>query len=226
MIYLGGPNNQLQASFLVDMPVLLSFAYWSAWVESYHQSFSQILIDSGAFSAYNTGKILDPGKYRTFALKYKGWADAIACIDDIDGNYKKTIANCESMPTGIGFPTYHEDEPWEIIPDLCELARQHGGWIGIGLKPPRNGKSYIVEKTCSLMPDDLHVHGWALVEHENMARLDSTDSTNWFRDSWKVINNYPWLTPAECIEVIVKRYQRRERLVKDEEEQAVLFEGV
>ena len=49
-VYLASPNNQLQASHLADMPVLLSYALYSPFLDRYQQSFGRILIDSGAYS--------------------------------------------------------------------------------------------------------------------------------------------------------------------------------
>ena len=49
-VYLASPNTQQQAEHVAEMPVLLSFASYSPWLDRYQQSFRRILIDSGAFS--------------------------------------------------------------------------------------------------------------------------------------------------------------------------------
>lgn len=63
------------------------------------------------------------------------------------------------------------------------------------------------------MPDDLHLHVWAGGEYCGHPRVNSVDSTNWFRDAWAIKTNRmtAHLTPAECVAIIVKRYERMER---------------
>ena len=109
--------------------------------------------------------------------------------------------------------------------DLIPLARERGGWIGIGLKPPREGKENFIRSTCERLPDDLHVHGWALRHYLHIRRLDSVDSTNWWRDAMdlRVLPLCKHLTYGETLEVIVKRYQRARRQVVDAPIQEELF---
>jgi hypothetical protein len=86
----------------------------------------------------------------------------------------------------------------------------------LGLLPPRTGKEKWVRTVCDRIPDDLHVHGWALREYTHVRRLDSVDSTNWWRDAMAYRKDYPWLTYGECLEIVVKRYQRWTRVIRDE----------
>ena len=112
-----------------------------------------------------------------------------------------------------GFPTYHETDPPELLDDLIPLARERGNWLGMGLLPPRGGKWGWVRATLDRIPEGIHVHVWAGGEYCGHPRVGSVDSTNWFRDAFAVKTNRltDHLTPAECIECIVKRYQRAER---------------
>jgi hypothetical protein len=57
--YLSSPNNQMTADKLRDMPVLVSYAIYPKWIDQYVPSFKRLLIDSGAFSEFNTGKSID-----------------------------------------------------------------------------------------------------------------------------------------------------------------------
>ena len=68
------------------------------------------------------------------------------------------------------------------------------------------------------MPDDLHVHGWALRAYTHIRRLDSVDSTNWWRDAMdlRTLPALAHLTYGECLEIIVKRYQRWHRVIRDD----------
>lgn len=208
--YLSSPNSQVQAAAVADMPVLLSFACYSPWLDKYQHSFRRILIDSGAFSMMNSNKQVDGGKYRDWHARWTPHADAIAGLDDIMGDWRKSLYNYERFG---GFPTFHDTDPPELLDDLIELARQRGSWIGLGLKPPRHAKEHWVRAACDRIPDDLHIHGWALGMYSGVRRIDSFDSTNWFNDAMKYRSQMPWLTYAETLEIVVKRYVREPRMI-------------
>lgn len=211
--YLASPANQLQAAAASGMPVLLSFALWKPWLEQYQQTFPHVLIDSGAYSELNSGRVIDLAAYADFAARWDGRADAVAGLDDIRGDWRRSLRNYEQ---GVGFPTFHNTDPDELLPDLVDIARERGGWIGIGLLPPRQGQRHWLQRTLARIPDDLHVHGWALRLYRDEKRLDSVDSTNWWRDAMKVrtLPDTKHLTYAECLEIVVKRYQRERRQLR------------
>lgn len=210
--YLGSPGNQMHGHLCRDMPVLVSFALYARWMDDYVPSYARVLIDSGAFSEMNSGKKVDGIAYRDWQQR---WAtvphiDAIAGLDDIRGDWRRSLKNYEEYG---GFPTYHETDPPELLEDLLPIARERGGWLGVGLLPPRGGKWAWVRATLDRIPPDLHVHFWAGGEYCGHPRVNSTDSTNWWRDSLalKSARLTAHLTTAECVEIVVKRYQRQER---------------
>jgi hypothetical protein len=227
IVYLGSPQTQQQAEHVADMPVLLSFALASCatWLnKGYQQSFSRILIDSGAFSELNSGVKVDLDEYVDWAQRWIGHADAIAGLDDISGDWRRSLENYQRFP--IGFPTIHDTDPPELLSDLVSLARERGRWLGVGLKPPRHGKERWIRQICDNVPDDLHIHGWALRAYAHIRRLDSTDSTNWLRDAMKIRSQLPWLNYGECLEIVVKRYQRWKRVIIDEKTEKTLFDNI
>lgn len=223
-VYLASPNTQQQAEHACDMPVLLSFACWSKWIDGYQPTFRRILIDSGAYSEMNSGKKIDGKKYFDWHQRWVGHADAIAGIDDIGGDWRRSLANYEQFG---GFPTFHDTDPPELLDDLIHIARARGGWIGIGLKPPRDGKESFIRSACERIPDDIHVHGWALRAYTHIRRLDSVDSTNWWRDAMKLrtLPDTAHLTYGECLDVVVKRYQRWTRQIRTPEKTKCLFDN-
>jgi hypothetical protein len=226
IFFLGTPQNQIQAHLAEDMPVLLSYGAVSnqRWIDRYIPTFSSVLVDSGAFSELNSGKKIDLMKYVEFAESIDG-VEAWAGLDDISGDWKRSMNNYKYG----GFPTYHDTDPEGILPELIAMARERFGWLGIGLKPPRLGRSEWCIRTLSSIPDDIHVHGWAMYSYA-YPRFDSVDSTNWFRDAWKILNNplTMHLSPAEAIEVIVKRYKRSMRCKRtaNSDQQISVFEGL
>lgn len=225
--YLSSPNTQQQAEHLGGKNVLLSAAIHMGcrWIYEYQPTFGRVLIDSGAFSAHNSGKEIDVGGYRAWSGAWRPHADAVAGLDDIGGDWRQSLKNYEAIPWG--FPTMHDTDPDELLPDLVEMARERGGWIGLGAKPPRQGKENWVRWACDNIPDDLHVHGWALGGlYSGVRRLDSADSTAWLRGAMR-IRTHPelqHLTYGECIDIAVKRIVRRPRLI--EQDTPLLFGAV
>lgn len=228
IVYLASPATQQQAEHAAGMPVLLSFALAKGygWLnKGYQQAFSRILIDSGAFSELNSGIKVDGYAYSEWAALWNGHADAIAGLDDINGDWRRSLRNYEQYG---GFPTFHDTDPPELLTDLLPIARERGNWLGLGLIPPRHGKERWVRDACSQIPDDVHVHGWALREYTHVRRLDSVDSTNWWRDAMKIrtLPDTSHLAYGECLEIVVKRYQRWNRTIRDSKDDGpTLFGG-
>ena len=223
--YLSSPGNQMHGDHLRDMPVLLSYALYSRWVDDYVPSFARVLIDSGAFSEFNSGKKVDGSAYRDWCRRWEGTAhcDAVAGLDDISGDWRRSLKNYELYG---GFPTYHESDPPGLLDDLLPLARERGGWLGVGLLPPRAGKWRWVKETLARIPPGLHVHVWAGGEYAGHPRVDSVDSTNWVLDSFAYRKQLPFLTLAECVELVVKRYKRAVRRPVDPSVTKNLFSEV
>ncbi|HKS96734.1 MAG TPA: hypothetical protein VJV74_11475, partial [Terriglobia bacterium] len=172
-------------------------------------------IDSGVWSEFTTGKIVDVAEYREWSERWRDRADAIAGVDDIRGDWRRSLKNYEAVPWG--FPTFHETDPPELLPELCAMARERGGWIGFGLMPPRESKERLVRSVMDRMPDDLHVHFWAGRLYTYVRRVDSVDSTNWWRDAMKLrtLPDTAHLTYGECLQIVVKRYQRFRREIRE-----------
>lgn len=218
-VYLASPNTQQQAEHVSGMPVLLSFASWSPWLDRYQQTFARILIDSGAYSELNTGTSVDIGEYREWTHRWVGHADAIAGLDDISGDWRRSLANYEAVP--LGFPTFHETDPPELLDDLIPLARERGKWLGLGMLPAtraRRGGEDWLRGSLDRVPDDLHVHLWAGRTYTKIRRIDSVDSTNWWRDAMKLrtLPDLDHLTYGECLDIVIKRYQRWDRKIEAE----------
>jgi hypothetical protein len=220
VIYLASPGNQQQAEQVAGMPVLLSYALYDPFLDKYQHAFGRLLIDSGAYSAFNSGQKIDVAAYAEWSRRWDGHADAVAGLDDIAGDWRQSLRNYEAMDNG--FPTIHDSDPPELLKDLIPIAQARGGWLGVGLEPPRQGKERFVRWVCDNVPEDLHIHGWALRAYAHIRRIDSMDSTNWWRDAFKVRRDLPWLTYGEALQIIVKRYQREARMFK-EDSQAELF---
>lgn len=219
--YLSSPNTQQQAHAARGMPVLLSFAVAalreSSWLTRYLLSFDRILIDSGAFSTLNSGKVIDNEEYGEWSKRMMemGNVDACACLDSIVGDWKQGIANWHANPHT--FPVFHDTDPPRALDEILEALPGRPQWIGLGMKPPRTATRWLDETLTRIENErpGLHVHTFAgrkflrrLTRHRG--RSVSTDSTNWMLDVAQILQNplTRHLTPAEALDIIVKRYQR------------------
>jgi hypothetical protein len=224
--YLGTPGNTMQAHAARGMPVLVSYGAarkLGRWVSSYARAWDSLLIDSGAYSELGGAKPVDLEEYFAFASEYP-WADAVAGLDDIRGDWRRSLKNYERG----GFPTFHDTDPPELLADLIPIARERGGWLGIGLLPPRTGREAWLLRTVDAIPHDVHIHGWALGAYASIGRIGSIDSTNWWRDVTKLLShpNTAHLTPGEALDIIVSRYRRFDRKVRERDEtQGSLFDA-
>ena len=182
----------------------------------YIPTYSDVLIDSGAFSEFSSKIKIDIHSYSDWALQWESRVSAIAGLDSIQGDWRQSLKNYAQFEQG--FPTYHDSDPPELLRDLIEMAKERNQWIGIGLVPPRTGKEKWMKSTLEQIPEGIHVHGWACRAYTKFARIDSVDSTNWWRDSLglKSDSKLKHLTHAECLEIIVKRYKRWERKIEND----------
>lgn len=143
-VYLASPLSQMQADYCREMPVLLSYApivhKHNQWLWQYAPSFERILIDSGAYSELNGTHKLDVHHYAEWSQsEVVGRIDAIAGLDDISGDWRRSMKNYEAFPQG--FPTFHDTDPDELlddlIPNLLRCARRgragYGAFLGAAL---------------------------------------------------------------------------------------------
>lgn len=212
-VYLASPSTQQQAEHVAGMPVLLSYALWRPWIgRGYQQSFSHILIDSGAYTEFSSGVKISLEEYRDWALPWLPHVEAVAGLDDISGDWRRSLRNYEAFPEG--FPTFHFTDPPELLDDLVAMAISRRQWLGLGLVPPVHGKEAWLRSALDRIPPTLYVHGWAARGYTHIRRLNSVDSTNWWRDAMDLRTKLPWLHYGECLDLVVKRYVREYRGIK------------
>ena len=214
--YLSSPSNQMQADHCRGQPVLLSYGTFRPWVNRFVPSFSKLLVDSGAFSVLNTATGICVDAFAEWASNYPN-ADAVASLDSIEGDWELGMRNWEKYPTH--FPTFHDTDPWECLDAILEKKPT---WLGLGMKPPRD-KSDWLDETLERIPPGIHVHGWALIRYADRGSLNSFDSTNWVRESWQIAKSFPWLTSGEALEIMVKRYERMARKIRNPKKELCLF---
>ena len=165
-------------------PALL-VSYWYATEELFAARgngvyYRDIVIDSGAFSAHNSGAEVELGKYIDFC---KALRDRYPFVTeyyslDVIGDWRATRRNTERMwRQGIpAIPCFHYGEPWDL---LKGLARDYpkiaiGGCVG-----RRDKDKFAGDCFARVWPKAMHGFGFGAEKSILMYPWHSVDATNW-----------------------------------------------
>ena len=161
--------------------LLISYFYFGGfWKYRKHYYMRDWIMDSGAFSAHNSGKEINLQEYIDTCKKVKDTDKLLKEIYSLDviGDWKATEKNTRIMwKAGIeAIPTFHGGEPWDV---LVGLAKDYDK-IGIGGVARNSGlnKVKFLEKCFSLVwPKKIHAFG--CVKYADKFPFHSVDSTTW-----------------------------------------------
>lgn len=165
--------------------LLVSYYYLPQFLENRHRyHYRDWVIDSGAFSAHNSGvqiKLQDYIDCCKQLMKDDPTLTEIYALDVI-GDWKGSLANTETMwAAGVpAIPCFHVGEPWDA---LKAMARDYpkiafGGVAQIGSK-----KALAWAGQCFSRVWPKKVHGFAMCSEKAVMALPfhSVDSTSWER---------------------------------------------
>ncbi len=114
-------------------PLLVSFAIDVAaprvWASTKR---GPVMLDSGAFTAFNTGKVIDQEALLRESMSGKyAEAAALDAIGDPDTSRKNWEWQLERG--GDTWPTFHVDEPWALLKEYCAKSWKValGGMVGL-----------------------------------------------------------------------------------------------
>ena len=146
--------------------------------------FDSVLLDSGAFSAFNSGRRVKLEGYIEFCKRYGHLVDAYACLDVI-GDDGATARNQERMEAAglMPIPTFHFGERWET---LTRLARDYD-YIAVGCMHSLGtvARQEFLDGCWRIIRESprwpFKVHGWAMTDAAIMERYPwySVDSLTW-----------------------------------------------
>ena len=167
----------------------------------------QLMLDSGAFSAWNCGESLSIEDYIDYLKDYKQYFDSYVNLDVIPGKYgekytQKDVANSASQSyenlqiikaAGLSpLPVYHQGEDWSWLEKLLDDGETH---IGVSIKKDMaetRGQALIkrqvrwLDQAFTLLSNKngkmlVKVHGFGITSFPLMLRYPwwSVDSTSW-----------------------------------------------
>lgn len=139
--------------------------------------FQRRMLDSGAFSAWNTGKTIDMNAL-IVASKSPEFTETV-CLDVI-GDADASVKNALAMKAAgsPAFPVFHIGDPWEHL----MLYKKEFGRTGLSCRfgePTRSSIKWLEQCFARAWPCRFHSFGW--IGGDALARFpfDTADATTW-----------------------------------------------
>lgn len=197
-LYFAGGSTQRVEDFMWDKKCSRLFSQFREKnnIKKYiERGGNNIFLDSGAFSAYNSGSIIDIDSLCDYANSITQHCKFIACLDVI-GDAEKSFENFVYMrhkliePNKL-IPAFHINEPIEYLYKYLEYEDDFGklnnlALGGIAKQSPGNRKKFLdmCEPICEKYPDVwIHVFGVTdLPLIECYPFINSIDSTKYIME--------------------------------------------
>ena len=192
-LYLAGADTTggycLRALDLLPVPYRLLFSYYYLLKHPERITWAQergvpLFLDSGAFSAMHSGKVIDINKYIDYIKEHGTKFEKVAALDCI-GDWKGTEKNLQYMRSkGVNpIPVFHTNEPFDYLDNLLkENDYLCLGVTGSKLRQPQI-IAWLVEvfKRRERINPDIKLHGFALTSAKIMKYFDwdTCDSSSW-----------------------------------------------
>lgn len=198
-------------------------------------------VDSGAFTAWKQGTVIDFSEYRSFVRHwYRHPAFDFALIDDvIDGTESANDALVESWPEdlkSVGVPVWHMHESLDRLRRLCESFSRvalgsSGEFAVVGTRKWWLRMDEALPYACDSEGRPISkLHGLRMLDPEIFKRLplSSADSTNAVRNSssYKRFGMYVPPNASTRMEIIAQRIESQQSAafwIPFDEDQLELF---
>lgn len=164
---------------LHDMGMLVSFYYIKDFNRHFpnRQKLMPTMLDSGAFSAYNSGKEIDIDKLIEEA-KNEFWDETVSLdvIKDAENSLKNALymkeKGCNAMPV------FHIGEPFEILKEYCAEFDRVGLSCRFG-ETERESLKWLNECYRREYPKKFHSFGWVAEKMLLEFPFYTADSSSW-----------------------------------------------
>lgn len=179
-----GQKEDLTRVDPLDLPALLvSYYYLEPFLENRHRYYYRNwVMDSGAFSAHNSGVTIDLRAYIDCCKKLQAEDPTLVEVYALDviGDWKSSIKNTEEMwKQGVqAIPCFHANEPWNVLIGLCkDYPKVALG--GIALAKAKRKMEWAGQCFARVWPKKLHGFGFGSETAVLSFPWHSTDATNW-----------------------------------------------
>lgn len=163
--------------------LLVSYFYLEPFLKNQARyAYRDWVMDSGAFSAYNSGKSIVLQDYIDTCKRLLAEDPTLVEIYALDviGDYKASRKNCEEMwRQGVkAIPCFHHGSPWD---ELKSLARDYPKIALGGVAYARGNKKmkFAEQAFARVWPKKLHGFGYGSQKQIMALPWHSVDATNW-----------------------------------------------
>ena len=163
--------------------LLISFFYLDGWLKNQADyQYRDWVLDSGAFSAHNSGVTIDLQEYIECAQQLLATDPTLTEVFALDviGDWRATMRNTEAMwAAGVpAIPTFHGGQPWDVLEGL---ARDYPKLAIGGVALAKAGFKMEFAKQCfaRIWPHRIHGFGFGGRNYVKQLPFHSVDATNW-----------------------------------------------
>jgi hypothetical protein len=137
----------------------------------------RVMRDSGAFSAWKSGKVIDFDAYveHTKERRYDEYV-ALDVIGDARASYEQSYRMKDLGSPA--FPVFHIGDPWSMLDDYCRDFDKVGLSCLFG-EPRRESVRFIEQAFHRTWPHKFHSFGWTSPAILRRFPFHSADSTSW-----------------------------------------------
>lgn len=159
---------------------LVTFPFIKAWDEANPDPpwpVKKTILDSGAFSAWNSGKVIDFEALCAEAAKPR-WDEAVAL--DVIGHPEDSLANALRMKErGLKvMPVFHFAEPWDILLEYKNQFDRVGLSCRFG-EPIKKSMSWLEQCFTRAYPCQFHSFGWVSEKALIALPFATADTASW-----------------------------------------------
>lgn len=178
-----GETNGALKNNLNKPALLVSYVYYEAFAKNRERyDYRDWMMDSGAYSAYNSGKIILLDEYIDFCHKLRAEDPTLAEIIALDviGDDKGSLKNAQKMrKAGLDvIPVFHIGDDWGIFKEYCQGFSKVGISCRFG-EPTADSFRFYDQCFARGWPKKFHSFGWAEEKVLMKYPIHSADSTSW-----------------------------------------------
>lgn len=175
-----------------EVRALVSFAMPAVIKSVEGMPFKALMLDSGAFTAHNTGSSIDMDELICESKKAH-YTESVAL--DVIGNGPASLENARKMQQAgsSAFPVFHIGEPLELLAAYCAEFPKVGLSCRFG-EPPTQSMRWLDACFNQQWPHKFHSFGWTAPRMLNTFPFHSADSSTWSslqRFGRRIVNFHP-----------------------------------
>lgn len=163
--------------------LLVSFVYLPGFLKNRHRyHFRDWVLDSGAFSAHNSGTVIDLQAYIDTAKELLANDPQLTEVFALDviGDHKASMRNCEEMwKQGVpAIPCFHRGTDWS---ELVSLAKNYPKIAlgGVAMLRGNEKMNFAQQAFARIWPARVHGFGYGSEKQVMGLPWHSVDATNW-----------------------------------------------